>query len=110
MSQESLLSVLLVGIGVLSNAAVVASVLYAVRTLRAKPPTSAPSPSLLNPEPLETQRQKATEQISEVLHYHHGEWKHHGWVRNGTRDYQRAMDTPKVALRTAEGALKLGRQ
>jgi hypothetical protein len=40
-------------------------------------------------------------QIWETLHRSNlsGEWDHHGWVREGTIAWQKAHDTPGVALR-----------
>lgn len=109
MSQESILILVLVGVCIASNFTVTAVLLHAVRTLR-KANHHYPHTPLLNSEAPQSQSQIPMDNLSEVLQLHGGEWKHHCWVRDGSRDYQKAFDTPKVALRNASGVLELGRQ
>jgi hypothetical protein len=48
--------------------------------------------------------------ISQVLKMHNGDWLHHGWVRDNSAAWQKAYDTPGLALRPSSGEIEPGVQ
>jgi hypothetical protein len=48
--------------------------------------------------------------IQEVLHGQGDLWSHHGWVREGSKAWKDAYNTPGLALRDTKGHIEVGKQ
>jgi hypothetical protein len=85
----------------------ISSVQLPARNLEEPPPEvqepiPPESPIKTSPRPIEPRPAPDPDPVWEVVHLLDGEWRHHSWVRHGTKAYHHAYDTPGVALRRGE--------
>jgi hypothetical protein len=60
--------------------------------------------------PVAVEHPLAHEALARVMRYHGGKWLESEFVRQGTPAWQKAWDTPGVALMPAKGEMQLGNQ